>query len=475
MAALAIGPRFDEQQSTFFDGLTADQNARLAVIRSMAVTEELPVSRGVGGELPPPLRDMLRCTLLGKQVPTRLSQTPALNVPATRQIVWEWLLAMDEDRLFPILLAEYANADTAGQHEVLMSMAGSGSAEAIRFLASGLSDDELRPACTLCLRYIGPLAEQATLAVLAGENVSDDVKVACCTILEWAATEASLPAVRKLAEEESPAQAQADILVQRLQLSEEDKRLAGRFSSRFPEVRSSLSTQLKELRRQNAAANRPATSFSFDELKTMLASADPKTQAQAASFLTRLDVDETQRPAIVKSLESLLDSPDPAPRWFALHAYGRWAGQPAVGKLSSCLADDDPYVVTAAATGLSEIDADASGQALISLLSHERFGFTARMALIHAGEVGSAQRIAEAVAPKRDDPNVQVRIHAATILARLGTPDGLEKLQSMVATHPAMEPIAQSLEQVYRQTVDLQRRDAARMRSRTSSGGSPRP
>ena len=83
----------------------------------------------------------------------------------------------------------------------------------------------------------------------------------------------------------------------------------------------------------------------------------------------------------------------------------------------------------------------------MGLLRTEQFGFIGRMALIRAGEKGSAEDIAAALKPALNDPNLQIRIHAAVVLARLGTPDGATSLRAITDADNSMEPLIQDLDQ----------------------------
>ena len=121
--------------------------------------------------------------------------------------------------------------------------------------------------------------------------------------------------------------------------------------------------------------------LNYEELQEMLESDDPQSRARAACELVHADVKDEYRRTIVRALESTIDTQNPTQSWFGIRAYGRWGGESVVGKLVVYLSHENPYIVTAAASGLSEIESDESLDALIGLLRTEDYGFIGRMAL----------------------------------------------------------------------------------------------
>lgn len=467
IAYVALTARVGRQVDFPFSTLNAAQNVQLAIATSTTVADQPLLHRmNLPGQLSPSLREMLIQTMLFKQFSTLSDVGQRVN----EERAMAWLLAVDEDRMLPILLTEFSTADTTRQHAVMTALACSGSPKSLRFLANGLLDDSRRPACAVCLEAAGIAAEAPTLEVLNGENVTDAVRAAGCQILRSIATKASLPTLQKMAEGDSRVKELATQIADRVQ------RAPDRVVLVLDDPGRKIGSELRTIRKRSPAGSEAAVSPDYARLLEMLESDDPPSRARAACELVHADVQEEYRRRIVKTLESTFDPRTPTLSWFGLQAYGRWGSASVVGKLASFLRDENPYIVTAAACGLSEIAGEKSRDALIGLLRTEQFGFTGRMALIRAGEKGSPEEIATAVVPALNDPDVQTRIHAAVVMARLGTSDGMTHLRAMAAAQESMLPLMADIEQTHRRCQDERKQAAERMRQKllkSPNGKSP--
>src|SRR5690606_8097449 len=111
---------------------------------------------------------------------------------------WRSLLCLEPEQMLPILQPELAGTNARRRLDVMVALMRCLHPLDRHRLVEGLSDEALRPACQLCLRYTGSDIEPLVLEAIQRPDAGEAVMAAGCDILEWAGTQESWEVLHRL-------------------------------------------------------------------------------------------------------------------------------------------------------------------------------------------------------------------------------------------------------------------------------------
>jgi HEAT repeat protein len=370
---------------------------------------------------------------------------------------WRTLLCLDPQQMLPLLEPELTGTNARRKLDVMVALIRCQHPDVRQWLVEGLSDDSLRPACQVCLRYAGSDVEPLILEAIRSPGASDAVLAAGCEILRWIGTDESWEDLHRLLARNPAVSEVAGIAETSIQ------QRRGRKVPLSEPSRRVLFDQYREigarLRLNAVPAGDPRAVV--DEGIAQIRSRDAETRRQGAFRLLRCELVAERRAAAMSALQKTIDTTDTPLCWFALQACGRWSGEDAVPLLIPHLQSDNQYLVAAASIALADIASEAALTPLLELLQTPGREVSGRLAITRAGQ-SQPQRVIQMVTPLLSSDNRRTRIEAAAALAMLGQPEGLPAVEQAVQADPVTAVL----------WPDLKRRHALSEQLRSKAGES---